>query len=111
MTSTRATDTPFHLAGNFRPVTDERTAIDLPVTGHIPTELDGTFIRNGPNPVDGTSSHWFLGNGMVHGVRLQGGRATWYRNRYVRTKRLSDGAPSIAPDGTRDLTAESRTPT
>lgn len=105
MTSTRATDTPFHLAGNFRPVTDERTAIDLPVTGHIPPQLDGTFVRNGPNPVDGTSSHWFLGNGMVHGVRLQDGRARWYRNRYVRTKRLRDGAPSIGPDGTRDFTA------
>ena len=105
MTTTRATDRPFHLAGNFRPVTDELTAIDLPVTGHIPTELDGTFVRNGPNPVDGTSSHWFLGNGMVHGVRLQDGRASWYRNRYVRTKRLSDGAPSIGPDGTRDFTA------
>jgi carotenoid cleavage dioxygenase len=105
MTTTRATDTSFHLAGNFRPVTDELAAVDLPVTGHIPTELEGTFVRNGPNPIDGTSSHWFLGNGMVHGVRLQGGRAGWYRNRYVRTKRLSDGAPSIGPDGTRDFTA------
>ncbi len=62
-------------------------------------------MRNGPNPVDGTSSHWFLGNGMVHGVRLHDGRASWYRNRYVRTKRLSDGAPSIGPDGTRDFAA------
>src|SRR5690606_28238652 len=26
--------------------------------------------------------HWFVGDGMVHGVRLQGGEARWYRNRW-----------------------------
>jgi carotenoid cleavage dioxygenase len=68
------------------PVEREVTAFDLPVTGTIPTDLEGRWLRNGPNPrteVDPATHHWFLGDGMVHGVRLRGGKAEWYRNRYV----------------------------
>lgn len=75
-----------YLAGNFAPVTHEVTLSDLPVVGQIPAELEGRLLRNGPNPlgdVDMASHHWFLGDGMVHGVRLRDGRAEWYRNRYV----------------------------
>jgi carotenoid cleavage dioxygenase len=50
-------------------------------------------VRNGPNPHAGTSPHWFLGDGMLHGVELRDGRACWYRNRYVRT-------PQLAGEGT-----------
>jgi carotenoid cleavage dioxygenase len=96
---------PAHLTGNFAPVTDEITATDLPVTGHIPVGLTGWYLRNGPNPRNGTSGHWFLGDGMVHGVHLAGGRAAWYRNRWVRTRVLTDGARLYGPDGTLDLTA------
>jgi carotenoid cleavage dioxygenase len=35
--------------------------------------------------VDPARHHWFLGTGMVHGVRLRDGRAQWYRNRFVRS--------------------------
>ena len=76
-----------YLADNFGPVTEEVAAFDLPVTGAIPTELVGRYLRNGPNPigpVDMRTHHWFLGTGMVHGVRLRDGKAEWYRNRYVR---------------------------
>lgn len=76
---------PFHLRGNYAPVFEERSDVDLPVEGAIPPELSGLFVRNGANPQSGTSPHWFLGDGMVHGLRLEGGRARWYRNRYVRT--------------------------
>ena len=75
-----------YLAGNMAPVTDEVTAFDLEVTGEIPVELEGRWLRNGPNPVgdvDVASHHWFLGAGMVHGVRLRDGRAEWYRNRFA----------------------------
>ncbi len=75
-----------YLEGNFAPVTEEITAFDLEVTGALPPELNGRLLRNGPNPrgeVDPSLHHWFLGNGMVHGVRLREGRAEWYRNRYV----------------------------
>jgi carotenoid cleavage dioxygenase-like enzyme len=76
---------PFHLQGNFAPVKEEVTASNLEVIGALPPELNGLYVRNGANPVTGESEHWFLGNGMLHGIRLEGGRASWYRNRYVRT--------------------------
>ncbi len=99
------TTTPAHLAGNFAPVTEELTAHDLHVTGAIPPELSGWYVRNGPNPQEAASGHWFLGDGMVHGVRLEGGRATSYRNRWVRTSTFTHGAPGLREDGTRDLAA------
>jgi carotenoid cleavage dioxygenase len=75
-----------YLSGNFAPVEGELTAFDLPVTGEIPRELAGRLLRIGPNPIapEPKTHHWFLGNGMVHGVRLRDGRADWYRRRFVR---------------------------
>ncbi|MFJ9415017.1 carotenoid oxygenase family protein [Streptomyces sp. NPDC101227] len=94
-----------HLAGNFAPVPDELTAYDLPVTGVIPPELTGWFLRNGPNPRDAASRHWFFGDGMVHGLRLEGGRAVSYRNRWVRTSTFTDGTPVVDEQGHRNLRA------
>src|SRR5579872_7520572 len=77
-----------YLEDNFAPVTEEVTVLDLPVTGRLPEELCGRYLRNGPNPVaepDPATYHWFAGEGMVHGIRLEGGRAAWYRNRWVRS--------------------------
>jgi carotenoid cleavage dioxygenase len=88
MSAAETAETPWHLRGNLAPVFDEIDAYDLPVEGAIPRELHGRYLRNGPNPKSGTSPHWFLGNGMIHGVRLENGRAVWYRNRYVRTPLL-----------------------
>jgi carotenoid cleavage dioxygenase-like enzyme len=84
-------DNPY-LVGNFAPVTEEVTAFDLPVIGALPEALSGRYLRNGPNPVtppDPATHHWFLGDGMVHGIRLRDGRAEWYRNRYVGSARIS----------------------
>jgi len=80
---------PLHLRGNWAPLTEERTITDLKVTGTIPAELDGRYVRNGANPVTGFSDHPFLGDGMIHGIRLRGGTAEWYRNRYVQTPFIS----------------------
>lgn len=76
----------FFLKDDFAPVHEEITAEKLTVVGKIPAELDGMFLRNGPNPQFPPlgNYHWFDGDGMVHGVRFQEGRAS-YRNRYVRT--------------------------
>ncbi len=77
-----------YLAGAFAPVSKEITVDDLNVTGTLPAELEGRWLRNGPNPigeVDRASHHWFVGSAMVHGVRLRDGRAEWYRNRWVRS--------------------------
>ena len=78
-------DTPFWLKDNFAPVFEETTATELKVTGHIPEALNGRLLRNGANPQTGQSMHWFLGNGMLHGVELKDGQANWYKNRYVKT--------------------------
>ena len=42
--------------GLFAPVTEEVTAFDLTVTGCIPSELNGRYLRNGPNFMRGTST-------------------------------------------------------
>ena len=84
-TTTASTTTAPHMLGGYAPVPDEITVTDLPVTGTIPPALTGWYLRNGPNPREAASAHWFLGAGMVHGVRIDGGRATSYRNRWVRT--------------------------
>ncbi|MFE9322031.1 carotenoid oxygenase family protein [Nocardia sp. NPDC052278] len=94
-----------HLTGNYAPVTEELTAYELPVTGTIPAELTGWYLRNGPNPHAAASAHWFLGDGMVHGVRLEQGRAVSYRNRWVRTSTFTDDAQVRDADGNLDLTA------
>ncbi|WP_279246247.1 carotenoid oxygenase family protein [Candidatus Litorirhabdus singularis] len=87
---------PFYLKDNFAPTFEEVTATELKVTGEIPRALNGRMLRNGPNPQTGWSSHWFLGDGMIHGVELEDGKANWYRNRYVRTPLFADsGADPI----------------
>jgi carotenoid cleavage dioxygenase len=101
---TTSTATAPYLQGNYAPVADETTAFDLPVSGAIPPELRGLYVRNGPNPRQG-SAHWFLGEGMLHGVRLQDGRAVSYRNRWVRTRSFLGQATLFQSDGTLDLTA------
>jgi carotenoid cleavage dioxygenase-like enzyme len=103
---TQASDTvvPFFRTGNYAPVTDELTAFDLPVEGAIPAELTGWYLRNGPNPRQATD-HWFTGDGMIHGVRLEDGRAAWYRNRWVRTESFEHPFPLYNADGTRNLHA------
>ena len=83
----RETENPY-LNGNFAPVAEEITALDLDVTGTIPSYLDGRYLRIGPNPigdVDPARYHWFMGSGMAHGLRLRDGNADWYRNRWVRS--------------------------
>lgn len=76
--------------GALAPVHDEVCLESLEVTGEIPAELDGTLIRNGPNPFDGRFSggdmlSWWVAPAMLHGLALGDGKARWYRNRWVDT--------------------------
>ncbi|MDG2303438.1 MAG: carotenoid oxygenase family protein [Candidatus Binatia bacterium] len=82
---------PWWLQNGFAPTFDEIDAFDLKTTGHIPADLDGTYVRNGSNPQNSDSLHWFLGDGMVHGIRFERGRPVWYRNRYIRTSYYEAG--------------------
>ena len=92
--------------GPFAPVEEEITAFDLPVTGALPAALNGRYLRNGPNSLgldDPTyrfrEGHWFLGPGMVHGVRLRDGKAEWYRNRWVRSDNVARALGEVPPPG------------
>ena len=78
-----------YLQGNFAPVHEEMTVDELVVIGEIPFELSGIFVRNGPNPKFATTSNhqWFDGDGMLHGVFIHNGKAS-YRNRYIQTRAL-----------------------
>ena len=96
---------PSFLDGHFRPVDKETTAFGLPVRGAIPPALAGRYFRNGHNPKDGVNpGAWFYGSGMIHGLRISGGRAEWYRNRWVKTPAL-EGAPLFIDRETIDLHA------
>ena len=97
---------PWHLRGNFAPVVDEVTLTDLNVVGSIPAALQGMYVRNGANPRSGDSPHWFFGDGMLHGLQLDGGQAKWFRNRYVRTpKWAGEDIPMIDENFVMDRTA------
>lgn len=77
-----------HLEDPFAPVTEEVTAFDLPITGALPRNLEGRYLRIGPNSLgveDPATHQWAAGPGMVHGVRIRAARAEWYRNRWVRS--------------------------
>lgn len=81
-------ENPF-FQGLMAPVFDERDDRDLRVTGKIPAGLNGMFVRNGPNPQFAPlgAYHPFDGDGMVHAVYFEGGRAR-YRNRWIESAGL-----------------------
>jgi carotenoid cleavage dioxygenase len=76
-----------YLDGNYAPIREETEADGLKVIGELPLEMDGMYVRTGPNPQFDPNGqyHWFDGDGMLHGVRIHGGKAS-YRNRYVQSK-------------------------
>ncbi len=75
-----------YLRGVYAPVREELTALNLKVEGEIPKDLHGLYARNGPNPLKAPNDlhHWFDGDGMLHGLYIENGKAE-YRNRYIRT--------------------------
>ena len=74
------------LAGGYAPIQMECDVADLIVVGEIPSTLNGTFFRNGPNPqyAPRGNYHWFGGDGMIHAFRLEDGRVS-YKNRWAKT--------------------------
>jgi carotenoid cleavage dioxygenase-like enzyme len=81
---------PF-LRGNFAPWREEGFLDGLQVIGEIPRDLNGTFFRAGPNPAFEPEGryHWFDGDGMVHAIKIENGRAS-YRNRWVESDGLKE---------------------
>ncbi len=91
-------DHPYR-TGAWRPNLVEYDADDLDVLdGAIPRELDGVYLRNTENPLHPAIGryHPFDGDGMVHAIEFQDGRAR-YRNRVVRTAGLAAEDAAGAP--------------
>ena len=80
-------DSPF-LAGPFASNAREYNADtdSLKVIGEVPRDLHGMFVRNHHNQIHEPMGvyHPFDGDGMLHAMLFENGRAT-YRNRWVRT--------------------------
>jgi len=88
---TRESDVNPFLQGNFGPWREEGDAPDLTVLGELPRELRGTYYRNGPNAAFEPMGryHWFDGDGMIHAIRIEEGRAH-YKNRWVASDGLKE---------------------
>ena len=42
--------------------------------GAVPKDINGVFLRNGPNPIyipDHNRHFWFDGDGHIHGIRIK----------------------------------------
>ncbi len=87
MSESKLNDLNPYLHGLYAPVKKEISSENLEVIGEIPRDLHGGYFRNGPNPQTPPKGmhHWFDGDGMIHGIWFENGRAR-YRNRYVRAE-------------------------
>ncbi|WP_457107548.1 8'-apo-carotenoid 13,14-cleaving dioxygenase [Methylobacterium sp. P5_C11] len=96
------TRNPF-VIGVHAPMREELSLQDLPVIGAIPPGLDGLYLKMGANPVRRVSRghDWFLGDGMVHGLAIEAGKALWYRNRWIRSRTAAAALGRPAAPGPR----------
>lgn len=77
------------LSGNNAPVHQEDSWDALQVIGQVPEDLNGLYVRNGPNAYfePDWRYHAYDGDGMLHAVRFSRGRVS-YRNKWVKTESL-----------------------
>lgn len=79
------------LSGNNAPVCEEGNWECLEVIGQLPADMNGLYVRNGPNPYFDPEwrYHAYDGDGMLHAVRFQNGQAS-YRNKWIQTSGLQE---------------------
>jgi carotenoid cleavage dioxygenase-like enzyme len=88
-------DLPVHdipaLNGNNAPIHQEDVFEDLKVIGEVPQDLNGLYVRNGPNAFFEPTwrYHAYDGDGMLHAVQFSHGKVT-YRNRWTDTQALQE---------------------
>ncbi|MGK7880979.1 MAG: carotenoid oxygenase family protein [Crocosphaera sp.] len=78
------------LQGINAPVFEEVEITNLKISGNIPEELQGMYVRNGPNPMFNPSSYNYPleGDGMLHSIYLNQGKVS-YKNRWIQTSGLA----------------------
>jgi beta,beta-carotene 9',10'-dioxygenase len=72
----------------LRSLETETRVDELPLTGSLPSWLEGSLIRTGPalwEVGQRTMNHWFDGFAMLHRFGIAGGRVS-YANRFLRTE-------------------------
>ena len=80
-----------YLQGAWKPSFNEWDAVfangEAEVTGTIPKDIEGVYIRTGENQIHEPIGryHPFDGDGFIHAISFKDGRAA-YRSRFVRTK-------------------------
>lgn len=90
-------DHPYR-TGPWAPNSREYDVVDPVVTGELPADLNGIYIRNTENPIHDAIGryHPFDGDGMLHSICFDAGRVQ-YRNRFIHTEgfeaELEAGAP------------------
>ncbi|KAM7507401.1 hypothetical protein LguiA_017854 [Lonicera macranthoides] len=97
-----AVDPRHVLSDNFAPVDELPPTECRVIHGTLPPCLDGAYIRNGPNPqyLPRGPYHLFDGDGMLHSIKISGGRAT-FCSRYVKTYKYTierDAGSPILPN-------------
>ena len=81
-------NSPYNAPG-FKPVHALCSNAVLQVSGKIPDDLEGVYLRNGTNlQFEQTNGryHMFNGAGMLHQVQIAAGKAS-YSNTYIKTPR------------------------
>eukprot|EP00929_Paragymnodinium_shiwhaense_P124172 TRINITY_DN9920_c0_g1_i1.p1 TRINITY_DN9920_c0_g1~~TRINITY_DN9920_c0_g1_i1.p1 ORF type:complete len:1103 (-),score=269.46 TRINITY_DN9920_c0_g1_i1:280-3588(-) len=82
---------PYRTIKNFCPIEGEGLLEEPKVTGEIPKNLEGMYVRNGTNQrFDPYGKvHMFDGDAMLHCVKFSGGKAVFYANTWLQTKRFN----------------------
>lgn len=98
----RSTSTEHNIYQNivYQPVA-ETEFHEFKVAGEIPQHLNGLLLRIGSNPIyvqNPTLFDWYLGDGMIHGLKLQDGQAIWFKSTMIATDRIQKikNLPQIA---------------
>jgi Lignostilbene-alpha,beta-dioxygenase and related enzymes len=95
----RKKQTSFDYA-NFQPIQEEVKRTQFTIRGKIPVDLNGFYVRNGPNrKTEHGGCHLFYGEGMVHGIWLKDGNAVKYQNHFVKlgtANRAQSGYSNVA---------------
>lgn len=78
------------LKGINAPVFQELDITNLKISGTIPPEIKGMYVRNGPNPMFKPESYNYPleGDGMLHGIYFNYGEVS-YKNRWIQTRGLA----------------------
>ena len=73
------------LEGGYNPVQEELDTTSFRVEGEIPRHLNGLYVRNGGNFRGLEAPHYFIGDGMLHGIWLENGNAMHYPFYHMRS--------------------------